>query len=192
MGDIVCFSMPLLSSDGDPGYWQSSAPEILTVDPITGIGRAKNIGYAVVKHSLATHMQGEIEVHIQPIAKVLHSVNHLELLIINIFSKIVHGIVLYIQVSIVPLRGRNITGTETFSVPVVLKSKDEQVKENNILSRGLGGCRTFSLFTLNSFPYTCNIQFVSSTSSIGIKDLFLVKPRFDIATGMFNLIFYCI
>ncbi|OAD53088.1 hypothetical protein WN48_10834 [Eufriesea mexicana] len=159
VGDIVCFSMPLLSPDGDPGYWQSSAPEVLTVDPITGIGRAKNVGYAVVKHSLATHMQGEIEVNIQSIAKV----------------------------SIVPLRGRNITGTETFSVPLVLKSKDEQVKENNVLSRGLGGCRTFSSFTLNSFPYTCNIQFVSSTSSVGVKDLFLVKPRFDITTGFY----YC-
>ncbi|XP_015435256.1 PREDICTED: nuclear pore membrane glycoprotein 210 [Dufourea novaeangliae] len=159
VGDIVCFSMPLLSPDGDPGYWQSSAPEVLTVDPITGIGRAKNVGYAVVKHSLATHMQGEIEVNIQPIAKV----------------------------SIVPLRGRNITGTETFSVPLVLKSKDEQVKENNVLSRGLGGCRTFTSFTLNSFPYTCNIQFVSSTSSVGVKDLFLVKPRFDIMTGFY----YC-
>ncbi|CAK9831046.1 Nuclear pore membrane glycoprotein 210 [Anthophora retusa] len=158
VGDIVCFSMPLLSPDGDPGYWQSSAPEVLTVDPITGIGRAKNVGYAVVKHSLATHMQGEIEVNIQPIAKV----------------------------SIVPLRGRNITGTETFSVPLVLKSKDEQVKENNVLSRGLGGCRTFSSFTLTSFPYTCNIQLVSSTS-IGVKDLFLVKPRFDITTGFY----YC-
>lgn len=78
--------MPLLSFDGDPGYWQSSAPEILIVDPITGIGRAKNIGYAVVKHSLATHMQGEIEVHIQPIAKVLYFTINLKLLIINIFS----------------------------------------------------------------------------------------------------------
>ncbi|XP_076668038.1 nucleoporin 210 [Andrena cerasifolii] len=159
VGDIVCFSMPLLSPDGDPGYWQSSAPEVLTVDPITGIGRARNVGYAVVKHSLATHMQGEIEVNIQPIAKV----------------------------SIVPLRSRNITGTETFSVPLVLKSKDEQVKENNVLSRGLGGCRTLTSFALNSFPYTCNVQFVSSTSSIGVKDLFLVKPRFDITTGFY----YC-
>ncbi|XP_053988309.1 nuclear pore membrane glycoprotein 210 [Hylaeus volcanicus] len=159
VGDIVCFSMPLLASDGDPGYWQSSAPEVLTVDPITGIGRAKNVGYAIVKHSLATHMQGEIEVNIQPIAKI----------------------------SIVPLRGRNITGTETFSIPLVLKSKDEQVKENNVLSRGLGGCRTFTSFTLNSFPYTCNIQFVSSTASVGVKDLFLVKPRFDITTGFY----YC-
>lgn len=76
---------------------------------------------------------------------------------------------------------------ETFSVPLVLKSKDEQVKENNVLARGLGGCRTFSSFTLNSFPYTCSIQFVSSTSYIGIKDFFLVKPRFDITTGFY----YC-
>ncbi|XP_018310239.1 nuclear pore membrane glycoprotein 210 [Mycetomoellerius zeteki] len=158
-GDIICFSMPLLSSDGDPGYWQSSAPEILLVDPITGIGRARNVGHAVIKHSLATHVQSEIEVNVLPVARV----------------------------SIVSLRGRNITGTETFSVPLVLKGKDEEIKENNILARGLGGCRTLSSFTLNAFPYSCNIQFVSSTSSIGVKDLFVVKPRFDIVTGFY----YC-
>ncbi|XP_014480293.1 PREDICTED: nuclear pore membrane glycoprotein 210 isoform X2 [Dinoponera quadriceps] len=158
VGDIVCFSMPLLSSDGDPGYWQSSAPEILLVDPITGIGRARSVGHAIVKHSLATHVQSEIEVDILPISRV----------------------------SIVPLRGRNITGTETFSVPLVLKSKDEEVKENNVLARGLGGCRTLSSFALNAFPYTCNIQFVSSTLSFNVKDLFLVKQRFDIVTGRFR------
>ncbi|KAF7415050.1 hypothetical protein HZH68_003539 [Vespula germanica] len=158
VGDIVCFSMALLSSDGDPGYWQSTAPEILIIDPITGIARARNIGHAVVKHSLASHMQGEIEVTIQAISKV----------------------------SIVPLRGKNVTGFEIFSVPLVLKSKDEQIKENNVLSRGLGGCRTYSSFALTSFPYTCNIQLVPS-SSIGAKDMFLVKPRFSIVTGFY----YC-
>jgi len=85
------------------------------------------------------------------------------------------------------LRGRNITGTETFSVPLVLKGKDEEIKENNVLARGLGGCRTLSSFALNAFPYLCNIQFVSSTSSIGVKDLFVVKPRFDIVTGQCNI-----
>ncbi|XP_012215502.1 nuclear pore membrane glycoprotein 210 [Linepithema humile] len=159
VGDVICFSMPLLSSDGDPGYWQSSAPEILSVDPITGIGRARNVGNAVIKHSLATHVQSEIEVNILPISRV----------------------------SIVPLRGKNITGTETFSVPLVLKSKEEEIKENNVLARGLGGCRTLSSFALNAFPYTCNIQFVSSASLIAVKDLFLVKPRFDIVTGFY----YC-
>ncbi|XP_050451905.1 nuclear pore membrane glycoprotein 210 [Cataglyphis hispanica] len=159
VGDIICFSMPLLSSDGDPGYWQSSAPEVLLVDPITGIGRARNVGQAIIKHSLAMHVQSEIEVNILPISRV----------------------------SIVPLRGRNITGTEIFSVPLVLKSKDEEIKENNVLARGLGGCRTLSSFTLNAFPYTCNVQFVSSTLSIDVRDLFLVKPRFDIVTGFY----YC-
>lgn len=76
---------------------------------------------------------------------------------------------------------------ETFSVPLVLKGKDEEIKENNVLARGLGGCRTLSSFALNAFPYTCNIQFVSSSSSIGVKDLFIVKPRFDIVTGRCSL-----
>lgn len=71
VGDVICFSMPLLSSDGDPGYWQSSAPEVLLVDPITGIGRARNVGQAIIKHSLATHVQSEIEVNILPISRVI-------------------------------------------------------------------------------------------------------------------------
>jgi len=72
-------------------------------------------------------------------------------------------------------------------VPLVLKGKDEEIKENNVLARGLGGCRTLSSFALNAFPYLCNIQFVSSTSSIGVKDLFVVKPRFDIVTGQCSI-----
>lgn len=71
VGDVVCFSMPLLSSDGDPGFWQSSAPEIVAVDPVSGIGRARNPGYTLIKHSLTTHLQGEIEVNVHPIAKVI-------------------------------------------------------------------------------------------------------------------------
>ncbi|XP_043283019.1 nuclear pore membrane glycoprotein 210 [Venturia canescens] len=160
IGDVVCFSMPLLSSEtGDPGSWQSLAPEILSVDSITGIGRAKSPGHTIVKHSLTTHKQGEIEVNVQPIAKI----------------------------SLVLLKGKNFTGTEIFSVPLVLKSKDEGVKENNVLARGLSGCRTHTYFSLSSFPFTCHIQFITPIPSINIKDIFLTKPRFDIVTGFY----YC-
>lgn len=76
VGDIICFSMPLLSSDGDPGYWQSSASEILLVDPIIGIGRTRNVGHASVRHSLATHMQNEIEVDVLPITRVITYINY--------------------------------------------------------------------------------------------------------------------
>lgn len=72
----------------------------------------------------------------------------------------------------------------------MLKSKDEEIKENNVLARGLGGCRTLSSFALNAFPYTCNVQFVSSSLSIDVRDLFLVKPRFDIVTGWLYNHFY--
>ncbi|XP_012277520.1 nuclear pore membrane glycoprotein 210 [Orussus abietinus] len=159
VGDIVCFSMPLLSSDGEPGQWQSSAPEILSVDSINGIGRARNSGQTIVKHSLATQVQGEIKVNVQAISKI----------------------------SIVPLRTSSFAGMETFSIPLVLKSKDERIKENNVLARGLGGCRTYSSFILTSFPFTCNIEFVSSFTFVNIKDIFLARPRFDIVTGFY----YC-
>ncbi|KAK0090394.1 hypothetical protein PV325_000676 [Microctonus aethiopoides] len=160
IGDVVCFSMPLLSSDnGDLGFWQSSSSEILYVDAITGIGIAKTPGQTIVKHSLTNIKQGEIEVTVQPICKI----------------------------SLVMLRGKNITGTDIFSVPLVLKSKDEGIKENNVLARGLGGCRTRTTFTLDSYPFTCSIQFTTSLSKINIKDVFIAKPRFDIVTGFY----YC-
>ncbi|XP_001601346.4 nuclear pore membrane glycoprotein 210 [Nasonia vitripennis] len=159
VGDVVCFSMPLLSSDGDLGYWQSSAPEILHVDPITGIGRARSPGSAKIKHSIATHLRDEVEVIVNPISKV----------------------------TLVPLKGKNVTGTEVFSVPLILKGKHETVKENNILSRGFGGCRTLSSFSLSHYPFICTVQFSPLHSTIGIKDVFYAKPRFDITTGFY----YC-
>lgn len=165
IGDIVCFSMPMLASQsGDPGFWQSSIPQILSVDGITGIGTSKKSGQTIVKHSLNSvynNKQGEIEVIVQPISKI----------------------------SLILLRGKNITGTEVFSVPLVLKSKDEGIKENNILARGLGGCRTKSSFNVDSFPFYCKIQFTNDAteSSVNINDILLAKPRFDIVTGFY----YC-
>lgn len=153
VGDIICFSMPLLSSDGDLGYWQSSAPEILYVEPISGIGRARSPGVVRVKHSIATQLKDEVEVVVNPITKI----------------------------NLIPLKGKNVTGTEIFSVPLILKGKHETIKENNILSRGSGGCRTQSSFSLSHYPFICTIQ------GGGVKDIFYSKPRFDIVTGFY----YC-
>ena len=153
--------MPLHAADGDLGYWQSSAPEVLFVDPITGIGRARSPGAARVKHSIATHLRDEVEIIVNPITKL----------------------------TLVPLKGKNVTGTEVFSVPLILKGKHEIVKENNVLSRGLGGCRTQTSFTLSHYPIICTVQFTPLHSTVGIKDLFYAKPRFDIVTGMSNILF---
>lgn len=72
---------------------------------------------------------------------------------------------------------------ETFSVPLILKGKDEIIKENNILSRGLGGCRTHATFSLSSYPFTCNVQFLNDVSDMSISEVFFAEPRFDIKLG---------
>lgn len=70
MGDIVCFSMPLLSSDGNPGYWKSSSPEVLSIDPVTGIGKAHGPGETAIEQSLMSYLQRELEVKVDPISMV--------------------------------------------------------------------------------------------------------------------------
>ncbi|XP_011500196.1 PREDICTED: nuclear pore membrane glycoprotein 210 [Ceratosolen solmsi marchali] len=159
VGDVVCFSMPFLSPDGDPGFWQSSAPEVLQVDPLIGIGKARSSGTANVKHSIATHLRDEVEITVSPIAKI----------------------------TLIPQKGKNVTGTEVFSIPLILKGKHEMVKENNVISRGLTGCRTLSSFSLSHPPFVCTIQLSPLHSVISIKDLFYAKQRFDIVTGFY----YC-
>lgn len=71
-----------------------------------------------------------------------------------------------------------------FSLPLILKSTGSgQEKSNNILARGENGCRTRYNFGLNIFPFACTVSFSKAVSSVNIKDLFLVKPRFDMKTG---------
>jgi hypothetical protein len=149
--------MPLLSSDGDPGFWQSSAPEVLQVDPLTGIGKARSSGRANVKHSIVTHLRDEVEIAVSPIVKII----------------------------LIPSKDKNVTGTEIFSIPLILTGKHDADKENNILSRGLGGCRALSSFSLSHPPFICTIQLSPLHSTISIKDLFYTKQRFDIVTGKF-------
>lgn len=62
--------MPLLSNDGDLGSWQSSNLELLTIDSISGVGRALSPGHVRVKHSLAALAQGEIQLDIKPVSEV--------------------------------------------------------------------------------------------------------------------------
>ncbi|XP_046623224.1 nuclear pore membrane glycoprotein 210 [Neodiprion virginianus] len=157
VGDIICFSMPLLSNDGDPGYWQSSNPELLTIDSLSGIGRALSPGRIHVKHSLAALIRDEIQLDIQPISKIKF---------------------------VLPM-GTNMTGTEVLGVPLILESANDCNKQQNILARGKGGCRLHHNYAPNAFPFTCTVQFTGTIPSIDIKDIFLSKPRFNIVTGFY-------
>lgn len=83
----------------------------------------------------------------------------------------------------VPAYSKNITGTEVLGVPLIVKGISDGNKRNNILARGRGGCRKMDNFTPNTFPFTCTVKFSNSVTAVDVKDMFLSKPRFDIATG---------
>ncbi|XP_012259706.2 nuclear pore membrane glycoprotein 210 [Athalia rosae] len=159
VGDIVCFSMPLVSNDGDPGYWQSSDQELLAIDTVSGIGKASAPGHVNVKHSLSTLPRGEIQLDIQPIS----------------------------EIQLVPPKGKNMTLSEPLGVPLILKSSNSCIKENNLLARGEGGCRMRRNFALTTFPFVCTVKFSEPVSSVDVKDIFITRPRFDIITGLY----YC-
>lgn len=54
VGDIVCFTIPLRSVDGAHGKWETDNENVLTLDPVLGIGKVRAVGNVVVKHQLAS------------------------------------------------------------------------------------------------------------------------------------------
>ncbi|XP_048785353.1 nuclear pore membrane glycoprotein 210-like isoform X2 [Lagopus muta] len=48
VGDVVCFSSPLVSQEGDPGTWHVSPPSVLIIDSMSGAALARSSGTALV------------------------------------------------------------------------------------------------------------------------------------------------
>ncbi|XP_067096636.1 nuclear pore membrane glycoprotein 210 isoform X1 [Osmerus mordax] len=66
VGDVVCFSAHVLSPDGMPGTWSSSANGVLQVDPQTGAAVARNAGTVTVYYELPGQLRTYREVVVDP------------------------------------------------------------------------------------------------------------------------------
>nr|XP_028566233.1 nuclear pore membrane glycoprotein 210-like isoform X2 [Podarcis muralis] len=52
MGDVVCFSTPLVNQEGEPGTWQITPSDLLEMDTLSGAAFAKHAGKATVFHDI--------------------------------------------------------------------------------------------------------------------------------------------
>ncbi|XP_054829282.1 nuclear pore membrane glycoprotein 210-like [Eublepharis macularius] len=52
LGDVVCFSTPLVNQEGEPGTWQISPNDVLELEMMTGVAFAKNPGKATIFHDI--------------------------------------------------------------------------------------------------------------------------------------------
>uniref|UniRef100_H3A748 Nucleoporin 210 like n=1 Tax=Latimeria chalumnae TaxID=7897 RepID=H3A748_LATCH len=53
MGDVICFSCPLVSREGELGIWQTDSIETLQIDSGTGVGLARHSGKATVYYEVS-------------------------------------------------------------------------------------------------------------------------------------------
>ncbi|KAJ8786249.1 hypothetical protein J1605_006469 [Eschrichtius robustus] len=57
VGDVLCLATVLVSLEGVPGTWSSSARSVLHVDPKTGVAVAREAGSVTVYYELAGHLK---------------------------------------------------------------------------------------------------------------------------------------
>nr|XP_044610283.1 LOW QUALITY PROTEIN: nuclear pore membrane glycoprotein 210 [Equus asinus] len=57
VGDVLCLATVLVSLEGLPGTWSSSANSILQIDPKTGVAVARDVGSATVYYEVAGHLR---------------------------------------------------------------------------------------------------------------------------------------
>uniref|UniRef100_A0A8C6QND6 Nucleoporin 210-like n=1 Tax=Nannospalax galili TaxID=1026970 RepID=A0A8C6QND6_NANGA len=52
VGDVICFSTPLVNQHGEPGRWMISTNSIVQIDTVTGVGVARRPGTAMIFHDI--------------------------------------------------------------------------------------------------------------------------------------------
>jgi hypothetical protein len=64
--------MPLSSLDGMHGTWETDNENVLTLDPVLGIGKVQAVGSVVVKHRL-TSVSTLVNLEILPVNSVSYT-----------------------------------------------------------------------------------------------------------------------
>lgn len=70
VGDVVCFSMPLLDAQGQSGEWTSASPDVLLMESPVGVGRAMRPGQAVITYNLSRAITTSTQLQVFPIQMV--------------------------------------------------------------------------------------------------------------------------
>uniref|UniRef100_A0A1B6DER5 BIG2 domain-containing protein n=1 Tax=Clastoptera arizonana TaxID=38151 RepID=A0A1B6DER5_9HEMI len=160
VGDIACFSMPLLTEKGESGIWSSANPDIITMDLPSGVARARSkTGSTLITYSLSKTMTASTLVEVLPI----HSISFLS------------------------LEKFNLTNWGQFTIPLILFSeRDTMDKTNNLLAQD-GQCHTLNYSPPTYyFPFSCEIRFNSPMTPVDVHSVFIVYPHFSIESGLYS------
>lgn len=164
VGDLICFSMPLELPSGEMGYWSSDSPQVLSLDPESGLGRARVPGGPVyVKYHLSDHVVSSTEIEVVPITSMAF---------LNDLSS--------------PLFSKGTQNEEVYRVGLILNGENEDSKSTNLIVKNDElNCAKSGPPSLSSLPFTCEARFNSPGIPMQISDVFKIEPVFDSVSGRY-------
>ncbi|KAG8201918.1 hypothetical protein JTE90_027395 [Oedothorax gibbosus] len=159
VGDVVCFGSPLVTQEGHSGTW-SSTKTVLAVHPSSGGAVAVLPGQTTVVYSLLNGFSTSMQVSVQEATHI----------------SIEPGMVTHIS---------NLPRSKPYKIHVIVQSQENQ-KTNNIVGRNCSHATESSMpLPMVQTPFSCELNFLSSSEDIAMNDLFHTSSGFDIEKGMY-------
>ncbi|GFQ93915.1 nuclear pore membrane glycoprotein 210 [Trichonephila clavata] len=159
VGDVICFGSPLVTQEGHSGVW-SSSKAILAVHPISGGAVALNAGQAVVIYSLLNGFSTSTTVTVKDAAYISIEPGNVN------------------QIS-------NLPRLKPYKIYIVIQS-NETHRINNLVGKNCTSATENSMpLPIVPAPFSCELNFLSSSADISVNDLFHSSSGFDIEKGMY-------
>ncbi|NXC49303.1 P210L protein, partial [Penelope pileata] len=156
VGDVICFSSPLVNQEGEPGTWRVSPPELLDVDSGSGAALAKGSGTATIFQDIPGMVKTYREVVVNGPSKLSLQLG---------------------QNSYVT----NAPGSPAFRLLVSTGSGRETLRGScSPVQLHAIAHRLFPQSHLR-----CQLEFSSAVLDVPIGEVFLVQPEFSVQEGLY-------
>ena len=163
LGDVVCFTTPVLSLNGATGKWSADA-KLLDMDTETGVAVAVGVGAAEVNYRISQTQSTATEVMINSLSSLSFNKETVDKLVMTDARR-----------------------TSTINFPLNLRTNgDSSLVGNNCSTDAVN---RFMRQRLSS-SLTCSISFSATVdnSEVIIEDLFSAKAEFDAKTGFYQCV----
>lgn len=161
LGDIICYSSPLVTQEGQYGSWFSTN-NIMVVHPISGIAVAQRIGTDTIHYNVSNILVTNTQVNVKPVSVIIvdrSAVKHIS----------------------------NVPREKPYIIPILLRS-DINKKISNLIGKNCSQDVINSASSiLYQFPFLCELSLVKPSIDMSISDIFNTMIGFDWDKGQY----YC-
>ncbi|NXE57620.1 P210L protein, partial [Casuarius casuarius] len=156
IGDVICFSSPLVNQDGESGMWHISPSDTLEIDTVSGAAFVKNTGTATVFYDIPGIVKTYREIIVNGSSRLSLQIGQKNYL-------------------------TNTPDSSAFQVLVATSSGRETLKGpcNSIQFSAITN------FLLPESCLICQVEFSNNMLGVSASEVFLVQSEFSIQKGLY-------